>query len=258
VDLHPLATQFASVADAYERGRPEYRPAVVGALAAELGLGPGAAVLDLAAGTGKLTRALLAAGLDVVAVEPQRQMREKLAATAGSERVREGVAESIPLPDASVQAVTVADAFHWFKHEEALGEIRRVLVPGGGMAVVSMFPDWSGASWADELGTLIQEMRSEHPAFDGPSWEESVRAAGGWNAPYGVVVGASEPADPSRIVDYVASISFIAALAEEERAVFLNRVAGLVDAGDTPAELGVQVFIRLTRPVTDEGPDSSS
>jgi SAM-dependent methyltransferase len=248
MDLHPLATQFASVADAYERGRPEYRPAVVGALAAELGLGPGAAVLDLAAGTGKLTRALLAAGLDVVAVEPQPQMREKLAAIAGPERVREGVAESIPLPDASVQAVTVADAFHWFKHDEALAEIRRVLMPGGGMAVLSTFPDWSGASWAHELGSLIQEMRSEHPAFDGPSWQESVRAAGGWTEPRGVVVSAPEPADPARIVDYVASISFIAALAEKERADFLNRVAALVEAGDTPAELGVQVVIGLTAP----------
>ena len=63
--LHPLAAQFASVADAYERGRPEYAPAVVGALAAELRLAPGAPVLDLAAGTGKLSRALLAADLDV-------------------------------------------------------------------------------------------------------------------------------------------------------------------------------------------------
>jgi len=71
VSLHPLAERFASVAENYERGRPEYAPAVIGALAAELGLARGARVLDLAAGTGKLTRALLAAELDVIAVEPQ-------------------------------------------------------------------------------------------------------------------------------------------------------------------------------------------
>jgi predicted RNA methylase len=69
--LHPLAEHFAAVADHYERGRPEYAPAVVEALISELGLAAGAPVLDLAAGTGKLTRALLAGGLDVVAVEPQ-------------------------------------------------------------------------------------------------------------------------------------------------------------------------------------------
>ena len=131
--LHPLAEQFASIADVYERGRPEYAPAVVGALAAELGIAPGAPVLDLAAGTGKLTRALVAAGLDVVAVEPQAPLRERLAATVGSERARDGLAEAIPLPDASVDCVTVAQAFHWFEPEQATREIHRVLRTGGGL-----------------------------------------------------------------------------------------------------------------------------
>ena len=84
--LHPLAEQFASVAGAYERGRPDYAPAVVGALAAELQIAAGAPVLDLAAGTGKLTRALLAAGFDAVAVEPQTSLRAVLAAAVGADR----------------------------------------------------------------------------------------------------------------------------------------------------------------------------
>ena len=146
--LHPLAVRFAEVADAYERGRPEYSPAAVGALAAELRIPPGAPVLDLAAGTGKFNRALLRAGLDVVAVEPHSSLREVLAAKVGAERVRAGVAESIPLAKGSVVAVTVADAFHWFDQSVALGEIRRVLRPGGGLAVLSTVPDWGGASWA--------------------------------------------------------------------------------------------------------------
>src|SRR3954449_6197274 len=123
VALHPLAQQFASVADVYERGRPDYTPAVVGALAAELGIAPGARVLDLGAGTGKLARALLAFGLDVVAVEPQGALREVLAVGIGGQRVLEGTAEEIPLPDQSVAAVTVADAFHWFDQSMALAEI---------------------------------------------------------------------------------------------------------------------------------------
>lgn len=244
--LHPLATQFASVANVYERGRPEYAPAAVGALAAELGIAPGAAVLDLAAGTGKLSRPLLAAGFDVVAVEPQAPLRDRLAASIGPERVREGLAEAIPLPDASVEAVTVADGFHWFSHARALAEIRRVLTPHGGLAVLSTAPDWSGASWGHELGSLIMRLRPEHPYFDGPPWQEAVRAAGGWAAPREIRVITSQPADPSRIVDYVASMSFVAALPEDERAEWLAQVASLVEAGETPAELPVQVVVGLT------------
>jgi SAM-dependent methyltransferase len=246
VTLHPLASRFASVADAYERGRPDYAPAVVGALAAELGMAPGAPVLDLAAGTGKLSRSLLAAGLDVVAVEPQAAMRDRLAAVIGSERVREGFAEAIPLPDASVDAVTVADGFHWFDHAKALAEIRRVLRPGGGLAVLATVPDWSGASWAHELGTLIERLRPEHPYFDGPPWQEAVRVAGGWTAPREVRVTTSQPTDPGRIVDYAASMSFVAALPEDERVAWLTQVAALVDAGQMPAELPVQVVVGLT------------
>jgi SAM-dependent methyltransferase len=183
VSLHPLAARFADVAGAYERGRPDYAPAVVGAIVAELKIPPGAQVLDLAAGTGKLTRALLEAGLDVVAVEPQEQLRAVLAENVGAERVREGVAEAIPLRDASVAAVTVADAFHWFDHTAALREIRRVLRPRGGLAVLATAPDWSDAPWADEVGTLIVGLRPEHPNFDGAPWQEAVRAAGGWSEP---------------------------------------------------------------------------
>ena len=244
--LHPLAETFATIADTYERGRPDYPPEVADALMAELGIGPGARVLDLAAGTGKLTRRLVAAGLDVVAVEPQPQLRARLADDVGAERVRDGVAEEIPLPDASVEAVTVADGFHWFDHAPALAEISRVLVPGGGLAVLNAVPDWSGASWAHDLGTLIQRTRPEHPFFDGPPWQDAVRAAGGWTAPREVRVTTSQPASPRRIVDYVASMSFVAALPDDERAEWLEQVVTLVEEGETPPELPVHVVVGLT------------
>jgi SAM-dependent methyltransferase len=244
--LHPLAEQFASVADAYERGRPEYAPAVLGALAAELHIPPGAPVLDLAAGTGKLTRALLAAGFDVVAVEPQSSLREVLAANIGADRALDGLAEAIPLGDAAVEAVTVGDGFHWFDQAAALGEIRRVLRPAGGLALLTTLPDWSGASWAHELGTLLQSARPEHPHFDGPSWGDVLEAAGGWTAPREIRVTSSHAVDPERIVDYVASISWIAAMPEEQRAEMIARAGALLDAGTTPGELPVHVLVRLT------------
>jgi SAM-dependent methyltransferase len=243
--LHPLASRFAEVAGAYERGRPEYAPAVVGAIAAELRIPAGAQVLDLAAGTGKLTRALLEMGLDVVAVEPQAALREVLAARVGRERVREGLAEAIPLPDASVAAVTVADAFHWFEHTAALAEIARVLEPGGGLAVLSTVPDWGGASWGHEVGTLMAELRPEHPGFDGPPWQDAVRAAGGWTEPREVRVTTSQPAHPERLGDYLASMSWVAALPEQQRGELTTRVQEIISAGETPPVLPLHVVIGL-------------
>lgn len=244
--LHPLATKFAAVADSYERGRPEYAPAAVGALAAELGLGHRSLVLDLAAGTGKLTRALVAAGLDVIAVEPQAEMRRALIASVGDHRVIDGLAEEIPLEEGSVDAVTVADGFHWFDQAVALAEIRRVLKPGGGLALLATLPDWSGASWADELGKLMQEMRPEHPYFDGPPWQEAVRSAGGWTEPREIRVTTNQPARPDLMADYLGSMSWVAAMPDDQREETLKRIAALVTAGETPAELPVHVIIGLT------------
>ena len=243
--LHPLADRFASVADEYELGRPEYPAAVAGALQAELGLGPQATVLDLAAGTGKLTRALLAAGLDVVAVEPQQALRERLAASVGAERVRDGLAEAIPLPDGSVAAVTVADAIHWFDHAAALAEIARVLENGGSLAVLTTVPDWSGASWSEEVGALLVELRPVHPHFEGPPWQQAVRESGLFEEPRELRVTWSRDASPERMVAHVGSISWIAALEEPERAATLARVATLIENGTTPGQLPIHVVIGL-------------
>lgn len=244
--LHPLAANFPTVAEAYERGRPEYPPAVVGAIAAELQIPPDAPVLDLAAGTGKLTRALLGAGLDVLAIEPQASLREILITGVGAERVRDGLAEAIPLPEEAVAAVTVADAFHWFRPAEALAEIARVLRPGGGLAVLSTSPDWGGTSWAHEVGTLMTSLRPEHPHFDAPSWRETLRQDPSWTPLREIRVSAPQDASPERIVDYIASVSWMAGLPEPQRGETLAQIATIISAGETPAELPIHVLIGLT------------
>jgi SAM-dependent methyltransferase len=246
VELHPLAARFVDVADAYERGRPEYTPAIAEAIAAELCIAPPARVLDLAAGTGKLTRALLGVGLDVLAVEPQAQLREILAASVGVERVLDGLAEKIPLPDASVAAVTVADAFHWFDQMAALREIQRVLIPRGGLAALRILPDWSDASWAHEVGTLIAELCREHPQFEGPRWQETAQAEGRWTAPREVQLTMSQPASPEGVLDYITSISWIAALPEDQRTETVARIGELIVAGETPDEFPIHVIVGLT------------
>jgi SAM-dependent methyltransferase len=245
VPLHPLAERFGSIAEVYDRGRPGYAPAVVGAICAELRIPPGGRVLDLAAGTGKLSRALLECGLDVVAVEPQVELRELLTAHLGPERALDGLAEAIPLADAELDGVTVADAFHWFDPIGALAEIRRVLKPGGGLALLSTMPDWSGASWAHELGTLIERSRPEHPFFDGPTYRQSLAAAGGWSRMREIEVCASQPFHPERMADYVASMSWVAAMPDDRRAEFVEEAAAIVARGETPPEMKLRAIIGL-------------
>lgn len=245
--LHPLAESFAGVAEVYERGRPDYPPAVAGAIAAELGFGPGDRVLDLGAGTGKLTRVLAGFGLEVIAIEPLEALRAVLAEQIAAARVLDGRAESIPLPGGTVAAVTVADAFHWFDRPRALEEIRRVVRPGGGLAILDKQPDWGGASWGPELAELIMELRPEHPNFDGRPWQEYVREAEGWSEPWVVRVTGEIPLEPEQIVDHTASMSWIASMPDVQRNETLERVRKMVRAGETPPRMPVHTEIGLAR-----------
>ncbi|GAA4200418.1 class I SAM-dependent methyltransferase [Actinocatenispora rupis] len=118
---------FGPAADLYDRIRPTYPPAAVSWALGEAPL----RVVDLGAGTGKLTRLLAAAGHDVVAVEPDEGMLARLSAVLPGVSAHVGSAESVPVPDASVDAVVAGQAYHWFDRERAHPEIARVLRPGG-------------------------------------------------------------------------------------------------------------------------------
>ena len=125
-------SSFGSVAAAYAEHRPGYPVAAVRWCVAPVGRDIGSLrVLDLGAGTGKLTALLAELGAEVTAVEPDTAMREELARQLSSARALAGSAEQIPLPDASVDAVLCGQSMHWFDLSRALPEISRVLVPGG-------------------------------------------------------------------------------------------------------------------------------
>jgi SAM-dependent methyltransferase len=131
-----LARSFGQIAREYDAVRPEYAPAAVARAVEVLGLERDAAVVDLAAGSGTLTRALAERFDDLVAVEPDDEMRAVLEARSPRVDVKPGSAEAIPLPDTSVDAVFIGDAFHWFDGTAAVGELERVLRPSGGVALL--------------------------------------------------------------------------------------------------------------------------
>jgi SAM-dependent methyltransferase len=173
VNVHPTSQGFDAAAAAYEAGRPGYPPEAVELLGTRLGVGPGRRVLDLGAGTGKLTRELVTRGADVVAVEPLPGMRDQLRRALPSDRLEilEGTAEALPLDDASVDAATVAQAFHWFDGPAALAELHRVLRPAGGLAIVFNRRDLTTPVQAAIDRLLVPYRR------DTPSW-----ATHGWDA----------------------------------------------------------------------------
>jgi ubiquinone/menaquinone biosynthesis C-methylase UbiE len=212
---------FGRVADAYARTRPPYQAAAIERAAAELRLGPDATVLDLAAGTGNLTRALRERFAHVIAVEPDEGMRARFAG-----EILAGAAEEIPLADDSVEAVFVGEAYHWFDHARALPEIARVVRPGGGLAVLSR--SWGEqeqpgllpqpfAAELDEIWARFHAGRGVFPdltaGLEGPArFEETIAVSG------------------RDLVDLHLTASTPASIPDDERDAIAERAYPLMDA----------------------------
>lgn len=170
------ANSFGAQAFAYAEHRPDYPVAAV-RWALEPLSGAPLRVLDLAAGTGKLTGVLVAEGHQVTAVEPNEEMLSELVRRHGGVRALPGSAERIPLPDSTVDAVLVGQAFHWFDPERAMPEIARVLRPGGVLAGLWNSEDHT-VGWIAEFGEVVRTSVSsvrttevpipDHPLFTDP------------------------------------------------------------------------------------------
>jgi SAM-dependent methyltransferase len=220
--IHPTAQAGWSGrgAEDYEAGRPGYPRAAVELIGAELQIGPDCMVLDLAAGTGKLTRELGLLGAGVIAVEPVAAMRAQLAAAAPSARVLDGTAEHIPLGDGAVHAVCVAQAFHWFDVPEAAAEIARILDPEGGLAIVRNEWDAQGP-WALALRDYIHDVWRD-PSTHGGDWRSELDATGRFEPFAEDSVANDQWGDLESLLARVASMSYIAARPDDERARVLD------------------------------------
>jgi SAM-dependent methyltransferase len=244
--VHSTATAFSGAASVYEAARPGYPPEALAWLAEHLALGPGHGVLDLAAGTGKLTRGLLAQGATVIAVEPVEGMRRTLLSTVPEALVVAGVAQAIPLGTATVDAVTVAQALHWFATKQTVDEIHRVLRPGSRLAVV-----WNRRDLHDPLQASLHRLmapwRGDTPSGTSGAWRRVLEGRDGepprfipeaqLRAPW------SQPIDVEGVAGRVASVSFIAALDDAQRERLLEEAR--TEARRYPAPLSLPYTVEI-------------
>jgi ubiquinone/menaquinone biosynthesis C-methylase UbiE len=221
------ARAFAGVAEEYERRRPSYPPELVAWVVERLGLEPGRAVVDIGAGTGKFTRLLVPSGARVIAVEPLAEMRAQLSATASGVEVLAGSAEQLPLEDASADAATAAAAFHWFELDRALPELHRVLRPGGRFAIVHNFRD-AGQPLQAAVEEVIGHLLPDESEFEG--WESAVEESGLFSPIASVQQTHEQYFDAAGLAERVSTISYVARLPDEERAVVLAAVRALGEA----------------------------
>jgi len=236
------AKSFGPVAALYDRVRPGYPPDGVSWLldrtesadAVRPSEGARLRVLELGAGTGALTRALVEGGMDVVAVEPDPGMRAVLESRVPGADVRAGEAESLPVDDASVDAVLGAQMWHWVDVEQATAEVARVLRPGGTLGLMWNLRDESVA-WMADLGAEIGANRDEDGVY-----RRNARVELPPGSPFTAMATRdfrwSQELAPASIVDLVATRSHVQVLAEGDRQRLLERVDAFV--GSHPAMAG--------------------
>ncbi|APA68473.1 class I SAM-dependent methyltransferase [Janthinobacterium sp. 1_2014MBL_MicDiv] len=226
---HAAADGYATAAASYVKGRPDYPPEVSAWLKDALGLRPGVTVLDLGAGTGKFTPRLLDTGATVIAVEPVPAMLAKLSAALPQVTALAGAATAIPLPDASVDAVVCAQAFHWFATPAALDEILRVLKPGGRLGLVWNLRDAS-VPWVARLDAIVNRAEGDTPRYYTGAWRQAFPHAGlsplqETHFSHGHTGSAEDV-----LFNRVRSTSFIAALPPQERQRIDDDIGQLIAA----------------------------
>ena len=226
--IHKSAARgFALVPDDYERGRPMYPFEAVRRLVRELRIKPSSAVLDLAAGTGKLTRLLAQLGSDITAVEPVNEMRQRLVETVPGVTALAGTAEAIPLEDGSMDAVTVGQAFHWFDGDAALAEIHRVLRPRTRLGLIWNVKDET-VDWVSQLAEIIEAYRGSAPRVASGAWKDAFERTELFSPLERARFSFVHETDMQTVLARVTSISFIAALAPRVRERIVEQVRELV------------------------------
>ncbi|CAN5633246.1 class I SAM-dependent methyltransferase [soil metagenome] len=224
--VHDAAAQgYQRHAAAYQRGRPSYHPDLVALLVDRYGEGE---VLELGAGTGILTLPLVAAGVDVIAIEPVEAMRTTLAERVPGAIVLAGTAESIPREDRSVDVVLASQSFHWFDAPAALDEIARVLRPSGRLVTVWNVRD-EELPWVAAYTEVVDRHAADTPRYRSFDWRAAIDGDVRFTATDDWEVANPFPTDPQGVVDRALSTSFVAALDQADQDRVAAEIAAIVE-----------------------------
>ena len=235
----PRGLSFGRASAAYERGRPDYPAAAVDWLLE----GVSGRVVDVGAGTGKLTRSLVGRGLGVIAVEPSPGMRRAFRHALPDVTVVGGAAERLPLPDGCAGAVVAAQAWHWVDPALAGPEAARVLRPAGVVGLV-----WNDRDERDPWVAALSALLHEYGTSPDAGYRPCTGAAFGPTE--STEVGWSNPMTADLLVDMIASRSYVIALPEARRAELLGRVHrhALAHPGiDSQGRFGIPYVTRAYR-----------
>jgi SAM-dependent methyltransferase len=227
--IHPTAAKGFVRPDVYERGRPGYPAAIVGAM----GIGVATKVIELGCGTGKCTRLLHDAGADVLGIEPLAGMLDTFKAVLPDVSAVAGTAEAIPVRSDAAGAVVCASAFHWFDHAQAIPEIARVLAPDGSLHIVwNRRDELSG--WAAEFWAITEAHRGDTPGYRTNRWRDALEGSGRFGPLTEAWFEHSQRTDVEGLLARVGSISFIETLPEaQRRQVLVDAKAFLDEHPDT-------------------------
>jgi SAM-dependent methyltransferase len=239
-------TAYDAIAGEYERGRPTYAEDAITCLIEEAGLDRAATVLDLGAGTGKLSRMLDAAGPAVVALDPSESMLAQLQRAAPRVRTLVGTAEAIPLDDRSVHAVVAGQAFHWFDAAKALPEIHRVLKPRRSLGLL-----WNRRDEADPVQMLLAELINPAERAGRRGWELDIpailRESGLFEQAKAFEFRHVQATDAEALVDRLQSSSYVAALPDERRRLLETRLRARLDELGSPRELAYTTLLYVAQ-----------
>jgi SAM-dependent methyltransferase len=243
--VHEVAQAGFGDASDYEAARPTYPAAAVDWFVDELGLAPGRRVCDFAAGTGKFTRLLEPIGADLVAVEPVAGMRTQFRRMVPHVPLLAGTAEAAPFTSGAFDAVLVAQAWHWFDHDRAGTEMRRIVRATGGVGLIWNARD-RGVPWVDAVWAIMDRVEKRAPWRDHDNWRVSARALPGFGAPRTAEFRHAQPLSHDQVVQRIASVSHVAVLPDPERASVLDEVRAVLDHDDAtrgrdPVELPYRV-----------------